>query len=337
MTANKFVLSAIALSVLGLAGCGGSSDSSSPQTAKVSFSIADAPVDGMSAVHVSYASFSLQHEDGTWYELPVQDENGNETIVKLNLLDYQNGKSQLVISNTELPIGVYKQMIINTYDCPQNKNDPNTESCNVIHADTGNEYPLKTPSNKLRLGGFEVDPRGVQHYTIDFNLRQSLVDTNGGYNLKPHGISIVDNGTVGTVEGTVTASLWNQCGSDEMPSELTTGVYLYQDADLDSKLTDEFDPDMDSAPEGYVAPFASQLVKFNDESNEYEYKFGFLPAGNYHVAFTCDAGMDDPEMYDGDLVNIPSPNLRANVVVEPGAAKYHNFDEADIIQPEPEQ
>jgi hypothetical protein len=320
---NIFKLSLIASLILGLTACGSDDSDSQPTTALVSFSIADAPVDSAQEVNVSYASLTLQRTDQDDIELPIEDENGDP--ISINLLDYQNGDSLLVLSDAELPVGEYSELIINTYECPQNQNG-DTQYCNVVE-DSNAVLPLKTPSNKLRLGGFTVTTEGTQAYTIDFNLRKSLVSTAGGasYNLKPHGVTIIDNTTVGNVSGTVDPNLLS---AGECVADTGNVVYLYTSPIAEeSVLGDEFDPEIDTeVPANVVQPYASKMVQLDSETGEYSYSFAHLPAADYLLAFSCSAVNDDPELYDEILIADPSEQ-QATISVVSGETTEYNFVE----------
>ena len=208
-----------------LSACGSDSSSNdSTEYAKVSFSVSDAPVDSMSEVVVAFDKLELKHENGNTYIIDVDTDDDGNDYQQIDLLDYQGTDEALIITEHTLPAGVYKQMIVHTK--PGNMNW-------VKDDETSGEYDLKIPSNKLKLGGFEVIPEDdntVQSFTIEFDLRQSLVlrgnsNNNNGYNLKPHGVKIVDNSQA--------ASLWGNVDFDLFDAGLNcdydTGnfVYLY--------------------------------------------------------------------------------------------------------------
>ncbi|WP_231871779.1 hypothetical protein, partial [Oleiphilus sp. HI0079] len=39
-------------------------------------------------------------------------------------------------------------------------------------------------------------------------------------------------------------------------------------------------------------PLASATVTYNNDTSNYEFELGFIPAGPYTAAFTCDASID---------------------------------------------
>lgn len=287
-----------------LTACGGSDNDTpptpTPNTAKVSFAVSDAPVDSAEKVVVAFDKIELVREGQDNILLEVSGPNG-EDYRQLDLLEYQGSDSALILSDAELEVGTYSQLILHV-------DDTSAELSYVI--DETGQVELKQPSDKLRLGSFEVDSTGVQRFTIEFDLRRSLVENKNGqrYNLKPHGVSIVNNATVASLSGEVDINLFN---AGECAADSGNFVYLYPGHDLDpALLTDNLDPDVNqnAVPEGGVVPYNSVEVEY-EAGNFGKYAFGFIPAGDYTVAFSCSAENDDPEQYDGLVIPNPAPQL----------------------------
>lgn len=287
-----------------LTACGGSDNDTpptpTPNTAKVSFAVSDAPVDSAEKVVVAFDKIELVREGQDNILLEVSGPNG-ENYRQLDLLEYQGSDSALILSDAELEVGTYSQLILHV-------DDTSAELSYVI--DETGQVELKQPSDKLRLGSFEVDSTGVQRFTIEFDLRRSLVENKNGqrYNLKPHGVSIVNNATVASLSGEVDINLFN---AGECAADSGNFVYLYPGHDLDpALLTDNLDPDVNqnAVPEGAVVPYNSVEVEY-EAGNFGKYAFGFIPAGDYTVAFSCSAENDDPEQYDGLVIPNPAPQL----------------------------
>ena len=327
---NKYGFVAVAFFI---AGCGGgsSSDDTTPSLPPppaptpdpiVSFAVADAPADSVTSVNVTIASILLKSasdddDDDSGLSIPLTDSNGNAATMTINLMDYQDGESKLIIENASIPVGEYKSLVLNTEGCAQNPNG-SAEFCWVD--DIEGRKPLKTPSNKLRLGAVTITADSEQAFVIEFNLRSSLVSTGNGrsYNLKPHGVNIVANGDVGKLMGMVDANLLTAGNGCETVFEPETDhgkiVYLYEGDLASSFMADEFDPDVaqNTIPEGMVKPYRSDALVQDSETAEYRYGFAHLPAGMYTVAFSCSAVGDDSEEFDS--VVIPNPELQRHVV-----------------------
>ena len=340
------LISILFLSLL-LAACGGSSstpDDTVPPppvlqpTPKVSFSISDAPADSITSVTITIESITLKsaddNDDDSGLIIPIVDDNGEATTLTIDLMDYQDGESKLFISNAEVEPGTYSNLILNTSGCPQNQNG-STEFCWV--EDSDGIKTLKVPSNKLRLGAFTVSTTEAQAYTIEVNLRSSLVSTAGGmsYNLKPHGVRVVDNALIGSVSGSVEASLLNAGEGCETVFDAETDhgkiVYLYEGALAETAIMgDEFDPEVaqNDIPEAVVAPFASQALSYNDDQDSYEYTIAHLPAGQYTIAFSCSAVGDDPEEFDNITIANPAEQHH-ELAIEVNTITTINFVESN--------
>lgn len=311
----KLTKTLIAVSLpLFLAACS-DSDSDLNSFSSVDFLVSDAPVEGLSEVVIAFDQLEFIHADG---ERTFHDIVGYEQI---NLLDYPGTEAALIMSDIALRTGTYKNLIIHIR--PE-------QGLNYVMkiATPGVEENLKQPSNKLKLGGFTVADEAVQAFTIEFDLRQSLVmrgnnSNNNGYILKPHGVTIINNDIAASLKGIVDSSLFNVgfCVTD-------TGnyVYLYEGHSSDSTpLIDNFDAD-DEAFNGTLpapsarTPYASTSVDFVTGN----YAFGYLPPGNYTVAFSCSAVGDDPVQFDS-LV-IPDPIAQFKDVILTGTQELiHNF------------
>ncbi|MGF1721894.1 DUF4382 domain-containing protein [Vibrio kyushuensis] len=285
--------------------CGGGSGGSSTSTnsSRVSFSVSDAPVDTAQEVMISFDQVELVVDDETSIFIDVSD--GQNDYVQVNLLDYQGTDALLIVSDEPIAVGVYENLILHVSD------EDNVNY--VLEISNGDPKSLKQPSNKLKLGSFEVSSESVQSFTIEFDLRMSLVmrgnqGNNNGYILKPHGVSIVSNANSVTISGTVDTNLFDEgtCDGDD-----ASMVYLYEGNGLDStQLIDLIDPDDEeftgdpAIPDGSIAPVASVQVE-----EDGSYQFGFLVEGDYMVAFACDGESDDSIEYDPTIIIPMDPTV----------------------------
>lgn len=197
----------------------------------------------------------------------------------------------------------------------------------------GNQPPSQNPNPRfVQLASpFTIVAGGSADFTIDVELRKALVKIPGGgpvaqhYLLRP-ALRLVDNSEVGTVTGTVADSLVNP-GDDSCENDLSAdaghAVYLY--AGSDAAPGDVFvdaDGDERTRTDGNDHPITVADVGQNATTGEYEYTIGFVEAGEYTVAFTCDALLDDPETEDsGDVLFEP----QANVTITAGETTEQDF------------
>lgn len=308
----------IAVLPLFLAAC---SDSDSPLLSTVSFAVSDAPVDSAEEVVIAFDKLEFIQDSGASILVDVDNDQTGNDYQQIDLLDFPGSDSALILTDRILPTGNYKNLIIHIQP---------DQSLNFVVDNTGKSN-LKQPSNKLKLGGFTIKNEAVQSFTIEFDLRQSLVlrgnsNNNNGYNLKPQGVSIVNNSDAVSLSGTVNLNLFNAgtCTND-------TGnfVYLYENHALDvAKLADNFDSsdadfdDSGLSASGFIAPYASAGVNLTNG----QYQFGFIPAGDYTIAFSCSAVDDDPVQFDG--LTIPDPVVqKAEVILSATQESTYDFNE----------
>jgi len=280
----------------------GCSDNEDDGTAfsSVSFSVSDAPVDSADAVVIAFDQLEFIHANGTRLMVAVDDDNTGHAYQQIDLLDYPGSNAALILTEELLPVGDYKELIIHI------------EADNDLSyvTDNSGKHNLKQPSNKLKLGSFTINDVSVQGFTIEFDLRQSLVmrgnsGNNNGYILKPHGVTIIDNDTAASLKGTVESTLFSAGNCD---NDIGNYVYLYAGHDLDSiKFVDNFDVGDDEfngalPVSGSLLPYASTSVELSTG----DYAFGYLPSGDYTVAFSCSAIGDDPVQFDDLTIADPT-------------------------------
>jgi hypothetical protein len=306
----KKIAALTALSIL-LHGCGGGggggSDNGSTNTGTVTLAIADALVDNIDSVVITVDKVILRRDGGSdvvveRFTIPALGLTDSDTF-QIDLLDYRNGQRLLIVDDLVVPAGNYSQLILQVLD----------DDVNYSYVDTlGNRVPIKQPSEQLKLGGFTVNANGVYGYTLDFDLRKAMTYNPGPdrYILKPRGVRVVDEQLVTTLQGRVDSSILNLDPGCMNKADPLAGnvVYLYQNHNLSGSLVDVYDPDVASGvPAGAVNPYASATV-YRASDSSWRYHFGFLPAGDYTLAFACHAEGDYADTYDH--VAIPQPGTQ---------------------------
>lgn len=273
---------------LALAGCGGDSGSGQMQLA-----VADAPVDGAQSVIVKFTGVELVPQTGA----PV-----NITLSTPKTIDLmtQSGTAAAVLFNQPIPAGAYGQIRLMVVA----DGDPGNS---YIMLSDGSMHGLQVPSGSetgLKLvSGFTVPASGVVDYTIDFDLRQAIICPGGqspACVLKPVE-RLIDNTAVGNIQG--------QVSNTRVPTGCTPGVYLY----AGSVSTPE-DMNSTAAAGDTNQPLLSR-VPVADSQPPYYFQFTFLQPGSYTVAFTCQAGMDNPLQADPAVTFAP---IQSGIVVTTG-------------------
>lgn len=196
---NYRLLSLAAAATLALAGCSKNNDNSSASAAKLEVRLTDAP-----------GNFNAVVLDVQQVEVHVKDENdpsGWQTLAftpqAVNVLDYVNGKSALLVS-TDFAPGDLKEIRLLL--------GPNSY---VVGTD-GQQYALKTPSGqtsgvKLKLDKVTLAAGSTYQLLLDFDVAKSIVergnwkagnDKKERYLLKPV-IRLVAQDLRGGLRGTV--------------------------------------------------------------------------------------------------------------------------------------
>ena len=283
--AAGMVLGAVACIVMlaFLAACGGGGDSAkapeAPKFGRLTLRVTDSPVADANRVVVQFTGLEIKPRAA------AQPEVFDFAPRQIDLLALDGGGSELLLSDELLPAGEYEWIRLKV-------NAGRDGSDSFIELEDGSHHPLFIPSGNqtgLKLiRGFVIGAGGTHNFTIDFDLRKSVIHPPGlgePYLLKPV-LRLVDNLEVGTVEGTVAPAL--------VVDGCHPAVYLFTGA---SVVPD----DLGSA----APPLASTAVDLDTVTGEYRFRLAFVPAGPYTLAFTCAADVDDAELDDSISFSTP--------------------------------
>jgi len=249
-----------------LAACGGGSSGSG--SGSLSLGVTDAPVDSAQNVFVEFSSVTLKPAEGEPFTIDFEEPK------QIDLLDQQNGKSELLLTDERVRAGAYNWIRLGV--------NLDGEQDTYLVLDNG-EHELDIPSGRqtgLKLvSGFSVSDGGSLNLTIDFDLRKSIVESDGEYKLKP-ALRLVNNDEVGhiAVSATETYVSGHQCGS----SAAKNAVYVFA-GDVTPDDVDGNDPD----------PITTVLDS-DDSDGAFTGTAAFLEPGTYTVAYDCDAEDDQP-------------------------------------------
>lgn len=278
-SSKVFTVSALAAA---LAACGGDG-SSTGSTGTVSFGLTDAPTLDLSSVNIAFNAIRLKPANGDWLEFSLE-----ETGV-IDLLTLQGGVTEPLINNEEMPAGEYNEirLMVDTEE-----SWVTTESGGDAH------YTLGVPSGEqsgLKLkGNFVVAADTSQSFTIDFDVRKSIVNPQGqalgDYMLKPV-LRLVNNLEVGQLEGEVDYAGINSArlANDELAACSYTGaVYVFAGADVDPI---DLNVERDGVNPLMVVPLEPQ-----EDGSLYDWTAAFLTEGIYTVSYSCQ--LDDNQTND---------------------------------------
>jgi hypothetical protein len=278
-------LTALAAATL-LVGCGGGGGSDpAARTSELSISLMDAPVDSVTAVYVQITAMWIKPEgSGPAIQLPLVN-----APLTVNLLELTDTNAAILVNEAVIEAGSYEWIAM---DIAAERGVRDS----YVLTDTGGEVDLETelrvPSGRLRLvSGFDVAPNQSVKLLFDWDMRQGLVNPpgQGQYLLKP-AFRMLDVTEYGVLQGTVAGAVVgtsldpavNDCAKDDNVNlDVGNIVYVFAGADAD---VDDID--------GTGDPIATVEATRND-AGDYVYRTVVDP-GTYTVAFTCQAGNDDP-------------------------------------------
>jgi len=274
-TALPRLIGLVSAATLGLAACGGGGNGNQGQ---MSLAVGDSPVDGAEAVVVKFTGVELVPNSGSPVDITFASP---KTIDLLN----QSGMASAVLFNQPIRAGDYGQIRLMVEADGNPSNSYITLSDGTVH---GLLVPSGAETGLKLVSGFTVPSSGVVDYTIDFDLRKAVTCPAGqapACLLKP-AERLVDNTTVGNIQGQVSATLV------AANAGCTPGVYLYS-----STVTAPEDMNSAAPATDTNQPLASKVPVATSQP-PYYYQFTFLPPGSYTVAFTCEAAVDNPDQAD---------------------------------------
>ncbi|NPU93105.1 MAG: DUF4382 domain-containing protein [Gammaproteobacteria bacterium] len=272
-------------------GSGGGSDGFGT-TGELNLAITDAPVDGAEHVWITITGVKLKRT-GTDEEKLV-DVIGNEITV--DLLALSNGTTRLLFTES-IAAGEYQWARFQLSDAR-------------IVWEGGGEDDLQLPTqDELKTSGnFSVPSNGVAHYTVDWDLRKSIVEMggSGNYKLKPV-LHLRDDDNVGYIQGYIdeTYTVDACTGETDIPT-----LYVYNGHAI-------VPDDMGGAG---VEPIASTKLPVTGD-----FYLGMLNPGNYTLAFTCNGDMDDPETDETNL-EVEFPDTLEVTVIQGENVEFEDTD-----------
>lgn len=272
----------------------GCSSGDNDDTGTLSLSLTDAPVDDAMSVMVAFTGVELQQESGDRLTFDFDPPK------QIDLLALRSGRRELLLEE-DLPPGRYNWIRLQI----------STEAmASYIEMLDKSMHNLRIPSGDergLQLNrSFEVPEDGLVDFTLDFDLRKSVHAPQGSsadYILRPT-VRMVATTEVGNITGTVDASLLAD------PSCTGDAVYVFAGTEVTPDDIDDQDPE----------PVTTAMVEWDETASLYTYRAAFLPAGDYTVALTCQAGDDDPAA-DNPLEFVGT----TDVTVTAGEETTHDF------------
>ena len=262
-----------------------------------SLQLTDAPIDNMSEVMIRVLEIELKRTSGGWLRYTLINP------ATINLLSLQGTSTADLLNNVEADTGDYKEIRLIVDGTPM---------ANYVRlAANGNTYDLNIPSGsssgmKIK-GDFTVSGSGETTMVVDFDLRQSLKQNGNSNNYSLNPVTrLVDIDTAGHVRGTVAASSLTAPSCSDGDVDTHNAVYIYSGA---GAATDDINQSSNSNND----PFATTTIAYDASIGGYLYEAAFLPEGDYTIAFTCNADVEDLDATENlQFFDIQNVNVIAN-------------------------
>ncbi len=300
-----------------LSGCGGSSSDGSsadqgtgtqptPQPTTLTLGISDAPVSGLTAVWVAFDSITLRSDTGEDTSFATPDANDQTKPTLVNLMAYTGDDIYTLLTDKEVAPGTYVWLRADVVN-----GDPlDLENTSHVVYEDGTLAPLVVKRNgngsmgEIQLDGFTLQEANNE-FVLEFDLKKSLVAPNNKNSdeifLKPRGVRLENLATTQDIAGTVDDALAINCETDNVAFAGEGGLFGHAVYVYDASITEPQDLYEENEQAGANAPIATADVVLNEESGLREFTIAFLPAGEYLVAYTCTAHLDDPEVVDENV------------------------------------
>lgn len=271
----------------GTGGTGGDGDDATSGT--FSLAITDAPVDNATHVYVAFTGITLHPVDGEPVAFMFDE------ALSVDLLALQGLASERLLNRQVVPEGDYEfiQLHLNA------SHDGVLDSYVEMKDGTQLELGLEEEGRLTIAQAFTIAFGEHVDFTADLDLRRSLILPQGETDavLRPS-LRLVHTKQAGSIACEVADTLIN--AACENPNANLGVVYIFEGADVvPTDVSDE-----------NGGPLTTAFVVF--EEDVYTYEAGFLPAGEYTVAYTCDAVNDDPQsVEDLDFYGVGNATVTA--------------------------
>lgn len=275
----------------------GNDDDNAASSGLFSLSITDAPVDNAEHVYVVFTGVTLHPVDGDPVVLMFDEPES------VDLLDQQGTDSEDLLDEHRVPTGDYESLQLHL----NASHDGVMDSYVEMNDGTQVELGLEEESQLIIAQAFTITRDEELDFTVDLDLRRSLILPEGETDmvLRPS-FRLVHTEQAGSIACEVADTLIS--AACDNPETSLGVVYIYEGADVvPTDVSDE-----------NGGPLTTAFVVFDEDV--YTYEAGFLPAGEYTVAYTCDAINDDPQSVEElDFYGV------GNATVVPGEETLYTF------------
>ena len=300
-------LSALALlsaATLLAAGCGGSG--SGVGTGRISLGVSDHPMHDATKVCIAFTGVEIKPKNGPpiMAELIVIDDEMPE-VSNINLLEFRGMNAAPLLMDYEVPAGEVEwiRLAVNaargetrvTGDDPMGTDCYGDVSYLAMNGVTYNLYIPSGAQSGLKLHGNIVIPDGgAADFTAEVDLMKSVAHPTG---LEP---DVIFRPTIRLENNLETGALTGRVDETLIVEACDPSVFIFEDDGLDAELVAD-----NSLTSAMVDAQLNDL-----EMTEYHYTFGFLPGGDYEIAFSCDDGATPLDPPNGKPVTVVVGEIR---------------------------
>jgi len=286
--------------------CSDDNDDNEPASLTLSFS--DAPLEDLKEVVIEVERIEFRRSEGDDLVVEMFDlsTSAGANSFQIDLLMFTGRNSFEVLTGLTVEADFYNEIFIGI------NTDENANTSYVLDdEDMQRVLRVNEDSGGLTLEGRQIDADN-ENITVEFGLARALKfnANDDSYTLDEEGIVLVDETLASSLGGTVDEDLFDavdECSVVDGDATVGNRVYLYEGTDLDREaLADVFTANADNSA-GRIAPYAASTLR--DESLGWQFTFGFLPSGNYTLAFSCNAEEDDARTIDDITVPLPDNQI----------------------------
>jgi hypothetical protein len=307
VVASIALIAAFLLPISGCGGCGFSCNDDDGVPALLTLGFSDSLPEDLKQVVIEVDAIIFQRigaEDVVIDTFTIKEQGLSEAdTFQVDLLAYRGVNQLIVIKDLELDTGTYSDVRINILT-----NDVNHSY--VQEADDSLKK-ITVSGGQLKLPGLRLSS-GSQAFTVEFSLAQALQHQSGSdqYLLATNGIRVENNKTDATLSGQIDSALFNGVSPCDQKADPQKGnrLYLYNGkvGQKKERLADVFTSgSITTPPADALAPFAVASLENNALTGNWDYSFGYLPAGDYTLAFACDTEKDNSVEYNGLIIPLP--------------------------------
>lgn len=248
--------------------------------------LTDAPADDLSRFEIGLAGVDIEHEDGDTTRFDFDPPR------VIDIVPLRDGNSVTLVDAASVDSDDYRAVRLR-FEAPAN-----TGGNRPAARFNGDQLDIRYEEEEARFEvDFSVDDFDSESLLLDLDLRRSVREDdadigNARLRFNPQMRAVV-TGNAGAIAGTLGPDVVNR-------AQCSPGIYVYEGFDQSPTALGSDDP-----------PLVSKVPRDVNITGT-PYRIEAIADGEYTVAVTCDAGVDDPEpeQIEGEVNFITTANVR---------------------------